>query len=130
MYNEDIIPTFYPVVNQEVRPMKLRTKVFAGVTAAFLLFNAGIFLLRNHQVLFGQAAESTQTASQTGRIDLNSATLEQLMLLPGIGETLAQRIITYRETVGPFRQTEDLLNVEGIGRDSLSEIQNYIRIGE
>lgn len=110
--------------------MKLRTKVFAGVTAAFLLFNAGIFLLRNHQVLFGQATESTQNASQTGRIDLNSATLEQLMLLPGIGETLAQRIITYRETVGPFRQTEDLLNVEGIGRDCLSEIQNYVRIGE
>ena len=110
--------------------MKLRTKVFAGVTAAFLLFNAGIFLLRNHQVLFEQATESTQNASQTGRIDLNSATFEKLMLLPGIGETLAQRIITYRETVGPFRQTEDLLNVEGIGRDSLSEIQNYIRIGE
>lgn len=130
MYNVDIIPTFYLIVNREVRPMKLRTKVFAGVTVAFLLLCAGLFLFRNHQVLFGNAFESTKNTPQVGRIDLNSATVEQLTLLPGIGETLAQRIITYRETVGPFRQPEDLLKVKGIGRDCLSEIQNYIMIGE
>lgn len=110
--------------------MKLRTKVFAGVTVAFLLVCAGLFLFRNHQVLFGNAFETTKNTPQVGRIDLNSATVEQLALLPGIGETLAQRIITYRETVGHFKRTEDLLNVKGIGRDCLSEIQNYIMIGE
>ena len=110
--------------------MKLRTKVFAGVTVAFLLLCTGLFLFRNHQVLFGNAFENTQNTPQAGRIDLNRATVEQLTLLPGIGETLAHRIITYRETVGPFRQTEDLLKVKGIGRDCLSEIQNYIMIGE
>ena len=130
MYNVDIIPTFYLIVNREVRPMKLRTKVFAGVTVAFLLLCAGLFLFRNHQVLFGNAFESTKNTPQVGRIDLNSATVEQLTLLPGIGETLAQRIIAYLETVGPFRQPEDLLKVKGIGRDCLSEIQNYIMIGE
>lgn len=130
MYNVDIIPTFYLIVNREVRPMKLRTKVFTGVTVAFLLLSAGLFLFRNHQVLFRNAFESTQKTPQAGRIDLNSATVEQLTLLPGIGETLAQRIITYRDTVGPFKRTEDLLNVKGIGRDCLSEIQNYITIGE
>lgn len=130
MYNVDIIPIFYLIVNREVRPMKLRTKVFAGVTVVFLLLCTGLFLFRNHQVLFGNAFESTQKTPQAGRIDLNSATAEQLTLLPGIGETLAQRIITYRDTVGPFKRTEDLLNVKGIGRDCLSEIQNYIMIGE
>ena len=53
-----------------------------------------------------------------------------LVLLPGIGETLASRIIEYRETVGPFRQTEDLLKVKGIGRACLSDIRDYIMIGE
>ena len=110
--------------------MKLRTKVFAGVTVVFLLLCTGLFLFRNQQVLFGNAFERTQETPQAGRIDLNSATVEQLTLLPGIGETLAHRIITYRETVGPFRQTEDLLKVKGIGRDCLSEIRNYIMIAE
>ena len=110
--------------------MKLRTRVFTAVTAAFLLVSAGIFLFRNHQGLLGQPSESTQKATQPGRIDLNSATMEQLVLLPGIGETLASRIIEYRETVGPFRQTEDLLKVKGIGRACLSDIRDYIMIGE
>lgn len=61
-----------------------------------------------------------------GRIDINIAPAAQLETLPGIGETLAQRIIEYRIKVGPFTTPEDLLEVKGIGEATLAKIRNLI----
>lgn len=62
-------------------------------------------------------------------IDINAADKEAFMALPGIGEVLAQRILTYREEHGNFSHVEDLLNVEGIGKGKMEAILELITIG-
>lgn len=70
--------------------------------------------------------ESRRTAG--GRLDLNQATLEDLTRLPGIGRSLAGRIIEYRQRNGSFRQVEDLLSVPGIGPGTVEKIRNAVQI--
>lgn len=61
-------------------------------------------------------------------IDLNRATIDELMGLPGIGPVLAGRVIEYRETHGGFRSVEELLNVRGIGPKRLAQIRERLRV--
>lgn len=62
------------------------------------------------------ATESTWTVCDVSTpMNLNTATAEELQVLPGIGEVLAQRIVAYREQIGGFRNLEQLLEVNGIG---------------
>jgi competence protein ComEA len=61
-----------------------------------------------------KATETEAVAKEDKKINLNTATKEELITLDGVGEVLAGRIIEYRETFG-FRSVEDLKNVDGIG---------------
>ena len=61
-----------------------------------------------------------------GKINLNTATLVELESLPGVGPVLAQRIIEYRETYGPFQSVEDLLHVKGIGPSLFEKIRDLV----
>ncbi len=65
-----------------------------------------------------------------GKLNLNIATAQNLMLVPGIGETTANRIITYRMEHGYFIEMPDLLKVEGIGEKMLENIRDYVTVGE
>ncbi|HDJ30092.1 MAG TPA: helix-hairpin-helix domain-containing protein, partial [Candidatus Acetothermia bacterium] len=55
--------------------------------------------------------------------------VEELTRLPGIGETLAQRIVAYRQEHGPFRSVDELKNVPGIGEKTVEEIKDSVSLG-
>jgi len=63
-------------------------------------------------------------------LDLNSARVEDLMELPGIGEKLAQRLVEYRRSHGGFRSVEDLRKVQGIGEKRMERLRPLVRTAE
>jgi competence protein ComEA len=64
------------------------------------------------------------------KVYLNTATVEQLATLPGVGEKLAARIIEYRQKSGGFHATQELMNVRGVGEKNFLKMQPYIAVGE
>ena len=117
-----------------------------SITSLFCVFTLGFFLGRNHNhesiqlsslptepqhnTPFQVSADPIE--SQAGivfPIDINSATLEELTALPGIGKTLARRILDFRTVNGNFTKPEELMNVSGIGAGKLESILDYIITG-
>jgi competence protein ComEA len=62
-------------------------------------------------------------------VNLNTATLQQLEELPGIGPSHAQKILDYRKKAGSFRSVNDLLVIRGISKRELDKIRPYITVG-
>ena len=65
-------------------------------------------------------------AADAGKINLNKATVEELIQLKGIGQKYAERIVEFREKNGPFKKAEDLMNVPGIGQKILEKNKDRI----
>lgn len=72
--------------------------------------------------------ESDATVTKEARIDLNSATKEDLMTLPGIGTKTAGRIIEKREELGGFKSVDDLTEVERIGKVKLERLRGLVTV--
>jgi competence protein ComEA len=70
--------------------------------------------------------ERAEPKSHRFQLDVNQADWPEWALLPGIGETLARRIVDSRRTEGPFRGHDDLLRVKGIGPRKLGDIRPYL----
>jgi competence protein ComEA len=78
----------------------------------------------------GKATPSESSSESKGAaIDINSADVETLMELPGIGEGIAQRIVDYRKEHGPFENLDELLNVKGVGERMLQKIRVRLTVG-
>ena len=65
-------------------------------------------------------------SESSGKVNINTAGVEELCTLPGIGEARAKVIIAYRESSGPFKSIEDIMNVSGIKQASFDKIKNDI----
>ncbi len=74
--------------------------------------------------------ELTPSAAERTPIDLNSAMLEDLARLPGVGPSLAARIVERRQSGGTFRSIEDLRGVKGIGAVKLERLRHLLTIAE
>ena len=105
------------------------------LTASIVMLCLGIFLISTTSATAGvtkdlgkMAGKAASAAQQL--LDINTATVEQLQQLPGIGEKIAERIVKYREEHGYFKKAEDLLNVEAIGEKKLEAIKPLIQIKE
>lgn len=73
---------------------------------------------------------SPAEAGLSGKINLNTATAEELKTLPGIGPTMAGRIIEYRNTYGGFYDVEEIKEVRGIGEKTYQKLKDLIVVSE
>ncbi|MFZ2053163.1 MAG: helix-hairpin-helix domain-containing protein [Candidatus Aminicenantales bacterium] len=74
---------------------------------------------------------SMQTAAKAGgKVNINTASLEELQKLPRIGPQIAQRILDYRKENGSFKRIEDILKVRGVGEKMFEQLKDQITVGE
>ena len=108
--------------------------ILLGLAAAFL----GVLL----GISAGDRAAAAEPVSVTAEralppeeikvvlVDLNTAGIQELATLPGIGQGLAQRIVDYRAAHGPFENPEALMEVSGIGEKKFAELREYVTVGD
>jgi len=94
------------------------------------------FVARSHAPLPDQTAPSPALRTPAprkqpptaGSINLNTASIQELERLPGIGEAYARRVIAYRDEHGAFTSIDDLMNVKGIGPKKLEKLRLYLTV--
>lgn len=74
-------------------------------------------------------AQDAAPATPAQVVNVNTATAAQFEALPGIGPSMARRIVAYREKNGPFKKLEDLMNVQGIGEKSFLKLRPHLTLG-
>ena len=105
------------------------------VAIAFAGFIGGVFFGRitvkphSPDAIEPPATEIGTASIIDSKLNINTASADELTLLPGIGEVLAQRIVAYRDEVGAYISTDQLLEVNGIGTAKLNAIKQYITVG-
>lgn len=99
--------------------------------ALVVLVGIGINYLQKRNLPFKEfiAVSPTQTKANL-EVNLNRASSEELVRLPGIGPELARRIIDYRKDFGAFKIIEDIQKVKGIGKGKFKRLKDYIVISE
>ena len=96
---------------------RIRKPLLASALALFVLVSLS-------------AGAATGDKSTSGMIDINSATAAELEQLPGVGPSLARKIVEFRDQNGAYRTVDDLLKIRGIGEKSLERFRDKIIVGK
>ena len=110
------------------------TLVFAAFTAGMLVGRhinqdaVSVCIVSSDAQTETTASKDTTVVNTSGKLNINTATLSELDSLPGIGPTIALRIIDYRNKYGSFTTLTDLAKVEGIGSQKLIAIIEMITL--
>ena len=89
----------------------------------------GLALAMAALVSLGTATAAGKPAP-TAKVNINTASVEQLTTLPGVGPKLAARIVEHRQKSGSFRSTQELMNVKGVGERNFAKIEAWLTVGE
>src|SRR5215813_2024064 len=115
---------------QPTRSRWLLRRADQAVVAAFCLFGIIALVLYwtaqgglNGRLIELDHADKTKADF---KVDVNSAELNELIAIPEIGQTLAQRIVDYRKQHGPFKDIQDLRHVRGIGPKTLERLKPFL----
>jgi competence protein ComEA len=81
-------------------------------------------------LLVSGTAMAAGKPAPTAKVNINTATVEQLTTLPGVGPKLAARIVEYRQKSGTFRSAQELMNVKGVGEKNFAKIEPWLSVGE
>ena len=73
---------------------------------------------------------SAAAGEKVTKVDLNTASIEELVELPRIGPKVAARVIKYREQNGGFQDVDELLHVRGIGEKTMDKLRDLVTVGE
>ena len=73
---------------------------------------------------------SVGSAFAADKVDLNTATKSELLMLPGVGDSTADAIIMYREQNGSFKSVDDLDNVKGIGDKKMEKLAGQVTVSK
>lgn len=94
----------------------------------FVLLLSSVFLTTSTNLVFADSADSKMSQKQMTQVDLNTATLEQLVTLPGVGKKKAAAIIEYRTKKGKFKSVDELVNVKGVGKKMLAKLKGQVKV--
>ena len=97
--------------------------------AATTEVNQAAVLTDEETIYVPNYSEAVQTdAKEDGKVNVNTATEEELMTLPGVGESKAKAIVSYREENGGFKTVEEIMEISGIKEGLFNKIKDYIKI--
>lgn len=108
--------------NEEINEMK------KGSTSVKYIERQCVCPILENDACIEEVISNNSIDNKTGLVSLNTGTIEELMTLPGIGESKAKLIIKYRDENGGFKKIEDIMNVKGIGESMFEKIKSYIML--
>lgn len=105
----------------------IATGVFLLAVLVFALFHINPQPTPSLTALTNKAYAASD--SREYKLNINTASAEELTMLPGVGEKIAQRIVEYREENGPYASVDDIMQVKGVKQTLFNDISDYITIG-
>jgi competence protein ComEA len=93
----------------------------------FVLLLSSVFLTTSSNLALADTVKSKMSQKLMTQVDLNTATLEQLVTLPGVGKKKAAAIIEYRKKNGKFKSVGELVNVKGVGKKMLEKLKGQVK---